>query len=163
MTTASFNNTFYRYYPEVLYFTMKMIHDRPAAEDITLKAFVSLWKKLKDITPGSERAYLYICAKTKALNYLRAKAFWEGRLKGYSPETVTAPSDDLMSHIILYMHREISRLPPQRRDIVKLKLQGYSAPQIAKIMGLKRLTVRNQLRLAYKTLRVMLEPVRGSI
>lgn len=56
-----------------------------------------------------------------------------------------------------YLYKAINNLPPLQRDIINLKLQGYTQSEIAERINTTRSKVRTQLDKAYTTLQEVLK------
>lgn len=158
---TSLTTIFQTHYARLLHFAWKITGDRVRAEDVVMYAFRKLWEHRDAVPDKSVKAFLMITTKNNAYNSNLKTKQWRRKYDGYSQivETAEYPDMDLKWGIVNALHHEINQLPPQRMKIVKLRMEGYTNVQIARMLGITRLTVRNQMVQAYKTLRVRLEGV----
>lgn len=155
----AFAAVFDKYYGKVFTFVRSMVRQRAVAEDITQDLFVKLWEKRRRLSRiSSLDDYLFIAARNRVIDYFRSA----------SHKKNTALSEDLL--LTLASHEAEARLdnksdvsavrnatrnlPPKRRDIfVMSRFDGLTNDEIAKIMGITRKTVENQLSLADKQIK----------
>ncbi len=159
----SFDELFYQFYPPVLYFAMKLTGSRESAEEIVMDSFKKLWTRRESFeTKSAIKAWLFITTKNACFNYLHAQKR-RTEIKNEYQQVVVRMQDDensgynkLKEHVIFRLYEEINNLPAQRRAIMKLRLEGNTNPQIARILNISVFTVRNQIALAFKNLKVSL-------
>ena len=62
--------------PVVFSLAVRMLRDRPAAEDVTQDIFVQIWRQAGnyDTTRGSPEAWIMMIARTRILDRLRSRA-----------------------------------------------------------------------------------------
>ena len=132
--------------------------DEEDAKDILAEVFLKLWDKRTDFhSLPAMRAFLYISARNKALDYLKTKKRREASKANYAywidhPEEVSALVMD--AELVAQLEREIQALPVKCREIVQLAYyEGLSSEQIAERLGISLQTVWNQKTTAMKRLR----------
>ncbi|GAA0552777.1 RNA polymerase sigma-70 factor [Chitinophaga japonensis] len=138
-------------------FSYSVVRSREAAEEIVSDAFIKLWQ----VRGGLEKVdnlkvYLYVITKNLSLNYHARTAKKQlVQLDQIDVETiieVKSPEDIYISNEIINKVRQaVCQLPPQCRIIFQLvKEDGLKYKEVAGILNLSVLTVRNQLAIAIK-------------
>src|ERR1044072_8783523 len=70
----AFERVFRLYYGPLVFFTVNIISDQTEAEDIVTDVFMSFYNKCHSFySEENIRAYLYVSARNRCYNYLRAK------------------------------------------------------------------------------------------
>ena len=75
------------------------------------------------------------------------------------PLGLLSPEGDLARETAEVLQDAFSHLPERQRQVVELRLQGYSIPQIARLLGCSRGAVDALLHRARKSLRKRLDKV----
>jgi RNA polymerase sigma-70 factor (family 1) len=136
-------------------FCFSFVKSGEAAEEIVSDVFIKLWQirnKLPEI--GNLKVYLYTIAKNFCLNYISRnfknpvilldEMDIEPVVTLGNPEELCI-SSDMLSKI----HQSIRQLPPQCRLIFQMvKEDGMSYKEVAAILNISVLTVRNQVFIA---------------
>jgi RNA polymerase sigma-70 factor (family 1) len=150
----------YELLSEGLYrFSYSMVRSAEVAEEIVSDVFIKVWQmrsKLQEIE--NLRVYLYTIARNLSLNYLARSA--DGRvigldtLDGGAFIDARSPADICISaDLVSQMRKIIQQLPPQCRLIFQLvREEGLRYKEVAAILDISPLTVRNQLALAIQKL-----------
>lgn len=138
-------------------FCFSFVKSSEAAEEIVSDVFIKLWQirnKLPEI--DNLKVYLYQIAKNFCLNYI-TRHFKNpvASLDEIDLETVISldnPEEMCISaDIINTIHQTIKQLPPQCRLIFQMvKEDGMRYKEVADILQLSVLTVRNQVAIAVK-------------
>jgi RNA polymerase sigma-70 factor (ECF subfamily) len=153
----------------LLRFSYSMVKSHEMAEEIVSDVFIKLWQirdKLLEI--DNLKIYLYTIAKNLSLNYI-AKNYKRRivSLETIDVEaviTVNSPAEICISADLVRQIREVIRqLPPQCKLIFQLvKEDGLKYKEVAAILDISPLTVRNQLAIAIRrigeTLPAYLQP-----
>ncbi|SHM43956.1 RNA polymerase sigma-70 factor, ECF subfamily [Chitinophaga jiangningensis] len=138
-------------------FAYTMVKSSEVAEELVSDAFVKLWQIRHTINKIENlKVYLYVITKNFALNHHAQKNKMqlvqldnldvEAVMEFNSPENVY-----ISNEIIGKIQGAIRQLPPQCRIIFQLvKEDGLRYKEVAAILGLSVLTVRNQLAIAVK-------------
>lgn len=138
-------------------FTYSLVKSNEVAEEIVSDVFIKLWQ-IRDRLSEIEnlKVYLYTIAKNFSLNYLT---------KHYKNTVVSLDEVDVESviefngpaemcisaDIIQQIRRIIRQLPPQCRVIFQLvKEEGLKYKEVAAVLDISPLTVRNQLAIAIR-------------
>lgn len=150
-------------------FSYSLVKSHEIAEEIVSDVFIKVWQirgKLMEIE--NLPVYLYTIAKNFSLNYLT---------KNYKNKIVSLDSIDveamievggpaemcISADLVAQIRRVIQQLPPQCKLIFQLvKEDGLKYKEVAAILELSPLTVRNQLAIAIRkigeTLPAYLQP-----
>jgi RNA polymerase sigma-70 factor, ECF subfamily len=166
---AAFNELVYTYIETLLDYGYYLTGDRASAEDIAQEVFCWLWDNRLDLHVHiSLRAYLLTAVRHRALDLLR-RAQRETHGQGaYAREAVitatgsrafAADEDVLAGELSLILRQAIDSLPQRRREILRLRWQQLSYPEIARTLGISIKTVEAQVTRAFETLRESLGPV----
>lgn len=144
-------------YNGLLRFSYAFVKSNEAAEEIVSDVFVKVWQ-MRDKLPeiGNLKVYLYTIAKNFSHNYI-TKHYKNRLLSLDEPELETAiaigdPEEICISADVLNKIREaIGQLPPQCRIIFQLvKEEGLKYKEVAEVLHISILTVRNQVAIASK-------------
>ncbi len=150
-----------KYRNNVIYFITRYIKDFDAAEDIFQDISVYIFKnKEKYNSEHSFKTYLYIIARSRALNYLKT---------AYSNSTIldnldnTISENKLLEDIILSKERKskiqnvINKLKPNYQMVIYLtQIEGLTYKETAKIMQKTEKQIRNLAYTAKKSLKKLL-------
>ena len=134
------------------------------AEDITQDIFTRLWERREKLEPNVRiNYYLFRMAKGAAIDYYRRK-----RVAGQYMDSMNWDELDNTGSDTLVIQKEIELLqamaldlmPEYRRNIYLLSHEeGLSSEQIAEKLNLKRSTVYEQLSIARKHLRELMQAI----
>lgn len=152
----------YRLYaPRLFSFCLRYTKHREDAEEIVQDVFVKLWL-IRHSIRQEERltSLLFIMAHRQLINAYRTRVNSElytdyiALLEHVEEKQVC----ELEYHeFVMQVKRQIAKLPPTQRHIVELsRWEGYSHAEIAEKLQLSEQTIRNQLSMALKTLRINL-------
>jgi RNA polymerase sigma-70 factor (ECF subfamily) len=146
-------------------FSYAFVKSNEAAEEIVSDVFVKLWQisgKLMEIE--NLKVYLYTIAKNFSLNYIT---------KNYKNAIVNIDSIDIeavveiksmeelyiSADIVQKIRLVIQQLPPKCRIIFQLvKEEGMKYKEVAAVLNLSVLTVRNQVAIATRKIGETLPP-----
>lgn len=142
-----------------------MVKSKEVAEEIVSDVFIKLWQMRNDLGKvAALKVYLYTITRNFSLNYItrQHKHQWES-LDGLAEDafvTNITPEDQLIS---ADMHNRIQeairQLPPQCRVIFQLVRQdGLKYKEVAEVLQLSVLTVRNQTAIATRKIAEALPP-----
>jgi RNA polymerase sigma-70 factor (ECF subfamily) len=138
-------------------FTFSLVKSHEVAEEIVSDVFIKMWQ-IRDRLPEIEnlKVYLYTIARNFSLNYIT---------KHYKNTMVSLEELDveavielngpvemcISADLIQQIRRIIRQLPPQCRLIFQLvKEEGLKYKEVAAVLGISPLTVRNQLAIAIR-------------
>jgi RNA polymerase sigma-70 factor (family 1) len=146
-------------------FSFSLVKSKEVAEEIVSDVFIKLWQMRNDLGKvAALKVYLYTITRNFSLNYItrQHKHQWES-LEACSEDafvTATTPEDQL---ITADMHNRIQgairQLPPQCRVIFQLvREDGLKYKEVAEVLQLSVLTVRNQTAIATRKIADALPP-----
>jgi len=145
-------------------FALRILGDRDRAEDVVQEAFIRLWNRRTEWNRSDTlRPVLYQIVRNRALNEERQAGVvrkWAQRLR--RPERDPAP-DPLESvqqgELAVRLRKAIESLPARRREIfILVRYHQHSYREAGQVLSLSPQTVANQMTLAMKDLRAMLDP-----
>jgi RNA polymerase sigma-70 factor (family 1) len=150
-------------------FSYSLIKSKEAAEEIVSDVFIKIWQMRGELnTVASLKVYLYVITKNFSLNYI-TKHFKHpiislNEISSDISVTISRPDDELISaEIQQKIQSVINDLPSQCRIIFQLvKEDGLSYKEVASVLDLSTLTVRNQLAIAIKKIAKSLSPTQAS-
>jgi RNA polymerase sigma-70 factor (family 1) len=161
---AALDEVLKSYWPLLVAYANRFLHDPDAAEDLVQEAFLRFWERRGEWT-ASERlsSFLYRITRNLALNEcrrLRIRIRWLERRRRDEPPRAITPIHDLeFAELGLAVEKAIEALPPRRREVFVLaRLHDLSYSEIADVMGISPQTVANQMSAALADLRQSLKP-----
>ena len=157
--TQIFKAIFNMFYPRAYTFTLKLLRDEVISADITQEAFLYMWEKAYRFPDMmSFKSYLYSCFKNKTLNYIR-----DHKVERNMEELKDVFVDDILVDHLIIEHElkarileEINKLSDVKRDIMLLRMEGYSYDEISEELSLSINTVKTHKKQAYKDLKLHL-------
>jgi RNA polymerase sigma-70 factor (ECF subfamily) len=159
----AFSNLFSRYDQKLYFFALGYLKSEKEAEEIVQETFIKLWERRTDLNPElSIHAYLFKIA----FNFIRKRMISmirEDELHHELADELTDFDDQtantLNYHFLLeHINRLIEQLPPRQKQILELrKLEGYTAKEIAEMLGLSLKTVEAHLTASLKFLKEKLK------
>jgi len=134
-----------------------MVKSKEVAEEIVSDVFIKLWQiRNKIMEINNLRVYLYTVTKNLSLNYVsRNCKNVTVSLDSIDLEAiveVSEPADQCISaDMVTLIRRVIDKLPPQCKLIFQLvKEEGLKYKEVAAILNISPLTVRNQITIAVR-------------
>lgn len=144
-------------------FSSAFVKSREAAEEIVSDVFIKLWQirgRLNEI--DNLKVYLYTIARNFSYNYLtRHYKKIVLSLDDADPEVLITLEDPealcISAELVEKIHAAIQQLPPQCRIIFQLvKEEGMRYKEVAEVLHLSTLTVRNQVAIATRKIAALL-------
>ncbi len=146
--------TFQEHFEHLVLYVNSFVDSIQTAEDIVQDLFLKLWEKDRFI--DCKPAFLYICAKNAALNYLRTRkleSFLAESIDLFDMEDDNEAERDYMDKLER-IYEAVESLPPQCREVLKkIYFEEKSYAQVAEEMHLSLNTIKTHIYLAIKTLR----------
>lgn len=153
----AYHSLYNLFYTRLHSFCFSFVKSGEAAEEIVSDVFIKVWQ-IRNKLPEIEnlKVYLYTIAKNFCLNYI-TRHFKnpvvsldaidiETTISTDSPEELCISSD-----LVQKIKQAIRQLPPQCRLVFQLvKEDGFKYKEVADILGISVLTVRNQLAIAIR-------------
>ena len=148
------------FYAPLCYFAERILHDRPASQDIVEDSFMKLWKKHTDFSSLQNiKAFLYITTRNAALNHLKqhqrntASIRELAYLRGEADDHVL--NSIVRAEVIAEIYQQIERLPTQSKKVLKMSIfQNMRNHEIARALDVSVHTVKNQKVRAVQILRM---------
>ena len=145
----AFKFLFESYFPELVRFAENILFDVMKSEDVVKDLFLHLWENAAKLDiKTSVKSYLYQSVKNRCLNQLKKLDI----KSTYNVTEVDAimqdidPDDEDAVYIENEISKAIQKLPPRIALVVELKyLKGQKRSEIAKLLDISELTVKNQL------------------
>lgn len=156
---AAFADLYERYRPEIQAFVCRRVGDPDRAEDITSQVFLRALRGLPIYRSGSFRGWLFQIARNAIID-------------SYRRERPTTSDDALASHADPqpgplelaevreareHMHHLLDQLSESQRDIVYMRLRGYTGQEIADALGMKLGAVKSAQFRAFARIRGLME------
>jgi RNA polymerase sigma-70 factor (ECF subfamily) len=144
----------------------RIVGNRPAAEEVTQEAFISVWRSGArfDAARGSVRSWLLSVVRNRAIDFLRSRAGKASKLdfddesaleQRQAPELTE--EEALRRETAAELRGAIGKLPGEQSKVIELAyFGGFSHSEIAQILGLPMGTVKGRMRLG-------LEKIRGEL
>lgn len=148
------------YYAPLCYFAERLLHDRPAAEDIVEDTFMKLWKKHTDFASIQNiKAFLYITTRNACLNQLKQYqrdansrkelAYLNGDTEDFVLNSI------IRTEVMTEIYRQIEKLPMQSKKVLKMSVfENMRNHEIAAALDVSIHTVKNQKVRAMQLLRM---------
>lgn len=156
----AFNEIYARYWEKVYQVAARRIRSREESKDLVQDLFFSLWVKRETLVINTSiDAYLFTAIKYKVINYIEANIVKEKYLK--SLEQSVVDYDNSTHEQLIFQNLDellqvgIKSLSPRVREVFELSRNEHlSINEIAERLQLSNQTVRNQISIALKTLRM---------
>jgi len=158
----AFELVFKSYYTSIVIFTYKITSSRDEAEDIATEVFLSLFKRYTMFNSEANiRAFLYVSARNRCLNYLKAKKRHDVRniefAERIQDDTLLEYDYSIKTEIIEAIYNSIENLPEECRKIFKLLFYEERKPaEVAALLEISVNTVYVQKSRALGMLRLKL-------
>jgi RNA polymerase sigma-70 factor (ECF subfamily) len=158
-----FNN----YYTDLVRFGIKYVKNHEISEELVQEVFINIWERHQSLViTSSLKSYLFTSVKYRAFNYLRLQMPKEKLMENIELLDTFANTEDyqVSPELKKEVSKAIDSLPTKCRAILIMsKMDGMSHREIAKELGVSEKTVENQITIAFKKLRVALEPIRHNL
>jgi len=147
---------------------LRIVKDAAAAEDITLEAYLQLWRTAASYDPirGTVSAWLLTVVRSRAIDWLRARKARRADLEQNLDEVFDLSDDrpspesvSIESGRTRIIRDAMLELPAEQRRAIELTyFSGLSHSEIAVQTGLPLGTVKTRIRLGMMRLRELLGP-----
>lgn len=163
----AFTQFYTQFFRKLLLVSDKHVKDIYVAEEIVQDVFLKIWEspaRLEEIK--SIKSYLYRTVINASINHVnRQKTIAEHHLK-ISAELSEDDLDQLdeENELVLLLHQEIAKLPPQCQKIFKLnRFERLKYKEIALMLDISERTVENHIATALKSLRKAFSAKNGDV
>jgi RNA polymerase sigma-70 factor, ECF subfamily len=170
--TAAFDALFLRHRRAVFSFTLRMVGDGPAAEDLAQECFLRVWRARERYRPTAAfRTWLFTIARRLALDELKRRETHPvvfatdtaedeectGTIEPYAGMDAANPQEIVMGReLARVLDRALRELPEEFREAAVLRdVEGLSYDEIAAILGCPLGTVKSRLNSARKRLQAV--------
>jgi RNA polymerase sigma-70 factor (ECF subfamily) len=163
-----------RYQPHLYRFGLRMCGNVEDAGDVAQESLISMARSLRDFRGDSSvSSWLYTIARRFCVKKRRRSKFAPAREEPLdAPESATArrlvdptPSPEQTAsnrELATALTRAIDALPPPQREVLVLRdVEGLSAVDVAKVLGISVEAVKSRLHRARVAVREELTPVLG--
>ena len=145
---------FNRHFNHLVLFVNQYTHSIPTAEDLVQDMFVRLLEKgqLLDSPP----AYLFVCARNAARNYLRDRHEHVELAEAQAAASADPGIEETLTYFerLQEVHDAVSELPPRCNEVLrKIYYENKHYDEVAAEMGLSVNTVKTHVYLAIKALK----------
>ena len=159
---AAYTELFDRFQPLLYVAACKIAGDEDEAADLVQEVFIKLWDKRESLScEGPVLAYLSAAVRYKFFDLLskkKVRANYASSMQAYIGRGVPLTDHYIREKEMLrIIEQQIALLPPKLRVVYELSRKAnLSTAEIAEMTGVSEKTVKNQLSLAVKELRVKL-------
>ncbi|HUO07662.1 MAG TPA: sigma-70 family RNA polymerase sigma factor [Phycisphaerae bacterium] len=156
--------------PVVFSLAVRMLRDRPAAEDVTQDIFVQVWRQAAnyDTGRGSPEAWIMMIARTRILDRLRSRSAGivlkpVGDNLPDAPDAEDWPEDLAISREdAVNVRRALSELPADQKHAIELAFfDGMTHVEIAEKLNVPLGTIKTRIRLGLIKIRDSLRELMG--
>jgi RNA polymerase sigma-70 factor, ECF subfamily len=155
---TAFAAVYDRLAPRVYGFLLKLLGNRPDADDVLQETFLQVWHQAGRFDPvrGNPDGWALMIARSRAGDRLRKRA--ATKVVGeppVEPATTAHPGERLeASDDAGRLSAALARIPPEQGDLIRLAFyDGLTHEQIARTLGLPLGTVKTRIRLGMMRLR----------
>ncbi|MEI2271380.1 sigma-70 family RNA polymerase sigma factor [Sphingobacterium sp. ML3W] len=155
---GAFHMLYERYKAALLVYAIKRVGEE-AGEDLVQDVFIRTWNNRYSIDYQNDfKAYLFTALRRRIIDYFAKENNAQGYLEDLRSYASEFAFDEADAHIRAQSFRDsifavLHSYGPQYQAVLKLRLQGYSNPEIAVMLGLSEKTVRNQYSSTLKIIR----------
>lgn len=165
----SFETLYNIYVREMYILSIGYTNDSDEAKDIVQDAFVYIWNNRLSIRADSNlRNYLRTIIRNSSLNLIRNRRNRERHKKIIETEThdnLTSPNPESnLDHKeknqeielkLKYINKKLRQLPEGcKKAFILSVIEGHSYKQVADILGISVNTVKTQIKIAYRKIRM---------
>ena len=167
--TAAFDRLFRRHRRAVFSYALRMVVDRPAAEDLTQECFLRVWRARERYqATAAFRTWLFTIARRLALDELKRRETHPtvlaaditddeesaGTIESLARVESANPQETVMAReLARELDRTLRELPEEFREVAILRdVEGLSYDEIAGVLGCPLGTVKSRLYAARKRL-----------
>lgn len=146
-------------WPELVRYAARQVGDVDLARDIAQETFIQIWERRRAWKPrGSARAYLYRIARNLVIDEKRKQGVrrrWLATRDSRPATRVATPDEVLDAKLVTEVFEAaVAALPERRREVFELVFnRGLTHAEAAKVMGLSKQTVANQMSSALRAVR----------
>jgi RNA polymerase sigma-70 factor (ECF subfamily) len=164
---TAFDHLFFKYYKPLYRFALHYCNNTLIAEESVQKTFIKIWQNNSHTKYADDIGkLLFTYTKNEVIDELR-KVYTRKKYEGttsYELIFEDTNNHDNKQRIKAIIESAIEQLPKKSKEIFRLaKQEGLSINEIANYLNISVKTVENQLRIAYKKMRLYLEPFKKQL
>ena len=157
----AFETIFFEYFDRIKRFISMLLSSDSEGEELAQDIFVKIWVNRTSFNPDrSVNAYMYTIARNAALNHIKRKKLFTNYAYGVdlSEKDSDTEATVYLREMTLLIDMVLDKMPRQRAEIYRQsRRSGKSNAGIAELLGVSKKTVDNQLSLALKEVRELVE------
>lgn len=163
-SVAAFQALYERHHRALFSFLLRLLADRPAAEDLLQETFLRVYLHRESYRPSAAfRTWLFTIARNLAIDHLRRRGPFQERVG--EEDRVAAMPDPAPSPLrrveageeLWQFEAALSQLPPGQREVLLFsRYAGLSHAEIAEVTGSSPEAVRVALHRALRRVRDLL-------
>ena len=156
--SVAFEVLFKKYASRLYHFSLHFFHGSTYdAEEVVQNVFLKIWENRAEIgSVQNFNSYLITIAKHQIYDTIRHKFVTQEHHQNILLFSAKSRSDEdhyILKNMIELMLSRIEKLPDQQREVILLRNQGYTNPEIAQKLAISTRTVETHVSNALKTLR----------
>ncbi len=158
-TEDEFSELYRSYQPRIYRFLFWRTGDEAAAEDLTSSVFTKAWQARGRFGTGSVQAWLYRIARNTLIDHWRRKQPVPLEVAAELVDDGAASVAEQLDteQAVVELRTAVRQLPSEMRQVVQLRfIEGLSARQVAKQLGMSEGNVRVVQYRALKRIRKLL-------
>lgn len=160
----AFERIFKSYYPHLVLFAQRYLHDKDQSESIVQDIFVQLWEKRGEQEIKSLKGFLVVSVRNRCQNELKHNKVVRAYQKNEASKHPAEWPEYKDRFYIDKINEAIDKLPPQCKRIFKMsRLEGLKYYEIANKLDISPKTVEAQMGKALKFLREALHPLKQQL
>ena len=159
----SYESIFMTYFPKVKYYINGFVKSIDIAEELTQNVFFKIWENRQTLVISQKGfdSYVFTIAYRQTIDYIRSKqvreSFYSDQVVN-QVDTVCTEDEYIAEETRLLVEMEIENMPEKCRKIYRMsRNEGIPNYKIAEQLNISQRTVENQLSLALKRIRGVLE------
>jgi len=163
LTHKEFQNLFDSLYTSLCLFANKYLNDIEVSKDVVQIVFIKVWEdEIKFHSDVTIKSYLYTSVKNKSLDYIKSKYVKSTDHLSTSQMVKIEKESFFLREVVVsetsnIIENAIKTLPKKCEQILRLSINEFTNPEIAKQLGISLNTVKAQKKIAYKKLKPILK------
>jgi len=161
-TRNQFEEVFKTHFGYLSNFAKQYVGDADTAQEITQKAFITLWEKRADINPKlSIKSYLFTIVKNRSLNYLRDTKRYRSEVLDIDCGDIEVSMEEhhgVEEELSALIENALATLPEKCRKVFEMsRFRQMKYKEIAEELDISQKTVKAHMSKAMKLLRIELK------
>lgn len=163
----AFRVFFKHYYPRLLRFALFILKSDVLAEEVVSDVFVKVWKNWKRVLEiDNIDSYMFTSVRNQSLSYLKMRNLellpLNQSVKSFLINKTHPESELLSKELIIKVEEAVQKLPPKCQMIFRLSRdEGFTYDEVARILNISKSTVKNQMTIALKKIKLELSSYFG--